>query len=227
MIRVRVGVDHRPHRPLTPMLGVQREGGRRALPGDERVDHDHARLALHHRHQRDVEPAELVDAGDDLEEAVLDQQLPLPPEARVDGLGWLRPAHERVGVQVPHDPAVLREDLPLLGAGHESPPRILEVPAVLDGQPRDHLLDGAPCGRGHRPALAHVPFLVARPGGIHRSYSLKSGREDLNLRPPGPQPGALPGCATPRETTAYRIIPGSRRRPGAGSAPPRSPRPSG
>src|SRR5436853_7676172 len=25
-----------------------------------------------------------------------------------------------------------------------------------------------------------------------------SGREDLNLRPPCPEPGALPGCATPR-----------------------------
>ena len=25
-----------------------------------------------------------------------------------------------------------------------------------------------------------------------------SGREDLNLRPPDPQSGALPGCATPR-----------------------------
>jgi hypothetical protein len=25
-----------------------------------------------------------------------------------------------------------------------------------------------------------------------------SGRQDLNLRPPGPQPGALPDCATPR-----------------------------
>ena len=27
---------------------------------------------------------------------------------------------------------------------------------------------------------------------------LVSGRQDLNLRPPGPQPGALPDCATPR-----------------------------
>ena len=26
-----------------------------------------------------------------------------------------------------------------------------------------------------------------------------SGRKDSNLRPPGPKPGALPGCATPRE----------------------------
>ena len=25
-----------------------------------------------------------------------------------------------------------------------------------------------------------------------------SGREDLNLRPPAPHAGALPGCATPR-----------------------------
>src|SRR3954454_12474375 len=29
----------------------------------------------------------------------------------------------------------------------------------------------------------------------------KSGRQDLNLRPPGPQPGALPDCATPRGRT--------------------------
>jgi hypothetical protein len=29
-----------------------------------------------------------------------------------------------------------------------------------------------------------------------------SGREDLNLRPPGPEPGALPGCATPRPARA-------------------------
>src|SRR3569833_1020640 len=28
-----------------------------------------------------------------------------------------------------------------------------------------------------------------------------SGREDLNLRPPPPQGGALPGCATPRDLT--------------------------
>ena len=27
---------------------------------------------------------------------------------------------------------------------------------------------------------------------------LLSGRQDSNLRPPGPKPGALPGCATPR-----------------------------
>ena len=29
-----------------------------------------------------------------------------------------------------------------------------------------------------------------------------SGRQDSNLRPPGPKPGALPGCATPRCKTS-------------------------
>ncbi len=33
-----------------------------------------------------------------------------------------------------------------------------------------------------------------------------SGREDLNLRPPGPEPGALPGCATPRLSGTSRIL---------------------
>ena len=29
-------------------------------------------------------------------------------------------------------------------------------------------------------------------------FSKWSGRSDLNTRHPGPKPGALPGCATPR-----------------------------
>ena len=32
---------------------------------------------------------------------------------------------------------------------------------------------------------------------------LWSGRKDSNLRPPGPKPGALPGCATPRKNLLY------------------------
>ena len=31
---------------------------------------------------------------------------------------------------------------------------------------------------------------------------VQSGRQDLNLRPPGPQPGALPDCATPRDPSS-------------------------
>ena len=35
--------------------------------------------------------------------------------------------------------------------------------------------------------------------------NLKSGRQDSNLRPPGPKPGALPGCATPRFASYFSI----------------------
>src|SRR5687767_1814769 len=34
-----------------------------------------------------------------------------------------------------------------------------------------------------------------------RATGIWSGREDLNLRPPAPKAGALPGCATPRSGT--------------------------
>src|SRR6185436_3121682 len=47
-----------------------------------------------------------------------------------------------------------------------------------------------------------------------------SGRQDLNLRPPAPQAGALPGCATPRETSRRMYLPprgGSSRSVGAGT----------
>src|SRR6185437_13028367 len=35
------------------------------------------------------------------------------------------------------------------------------------------------------------------------SCEVWSGREDLNLRPPAPKAGALPGCATPRHFQLY------------------------
>src|SRR3954464_15133254 len=54
------------------------------------------------------------------------------------------------------------------------------------------------------------------------SRSFESGRQDLNLRPPGPQPGALPDCATPRGVEYLRAGDGNRTRPtsleGSGAA---------
>ena len=35
--------------------------------------------------------------------------------------------------------------------------------------------------------------------------SVWSGRRDSNSRPPGPKPGALPNCATPRKLTRYIV----------------------
>jgi hypothetical protein len=39
---------------------------------------------------------------------------------------------------------------------------------------------------------------IGYPLGVPKSAFPWSGREDLNLRPPAPKAGALPGCATPR-----------------------------
>jgi hypothetical protein len=39
-----------------------------------------------------------------------------------------------------------------------------------------------------------------RPKTIKPKGSNWSGRQDLNLRPPAPHAGALPSCATPRQT---------------------------
>jgi hypothetical protein len=44
------------------------------------------------------------------------------------------------------------------------------------------------------------------------SKNVWSGRQDLNLRPPAPQAGALPNCATPRFTLdAVQLEPQERR----------------
>jgi hypothetical protein len=41
-------------------------------------------------------------------------------------------------------------------------------------------------------------ILKSRDNPIELGYHFVSGRQDSNLRPPGPKPGALPACATSR-----------------------------
>ena len=48
------------------------------------------------------------------------------------------------------------------------------------------------------PPIAHPPPIRRRRTGKDSRGFRLSGREDLNLRPFGPEPNALPGCATPR-----------------------------
>src|SRR3954471_4076151 len=48
------------------------------------------------------------------------------------------------------------------------------------------------------------PALAKRPS--HLSFpTFRSGREDLNLRPHGPEPCALPVCATPRDAVLLDV----------------------
>lgn len=54
---------------------------------------------------------------------------------------------------------------------------------------------------GIKPARGHVQGgrSPVRATGPRQSWRSWSGRRDSNPRPPGPKPGALPGCATTRE----------------------------
>jgi hypothetical protein len=53
-------------------------------------------------------------------------------------------------------------------------------------------------GENSRRQATAFTRVFPRVPGCARSPNV-SGRQDLNLRPPGPQPGALPDCATPRD----------------------------
>ena len=147
VVDVGVRVDHREDRALTAVLGVERERRRRGLLGDERVDDDHAGVALDDAHDRQVVAADLVDAGHDLEQAVLDQQLALAPQARIRGVrGW--PVEERVSVEIPHDPTVSGTNLPDVAASDEASIGVVEVLHVVHRQRRCRLRDGSTGGIG-------------------------------------------------------------------------------
>ncbi len=87
VVGVRMGVDHRRHRPLAAMLEVKLEARLRGLRRHQRIDHDHAGVALDQCHVGNVEAADLINAGDDLEQAVPAIELRLPPQAGIDGRG--------------------------------------------------------------------------------------------------------------------------------------------
>jgi hypothetical protein len=62
----------------------------------------------------------------------------------------------------------------------------------------------------HHPGITFASIWLRIVSDVARAYAglcgamrdLVSGRQDLNLRPLGPQPSALPDCATPRGVIA-------------------------
>ncbi len=158
VIGVAVAVDHRGHRPVPAVRAIEREGGAGHFRRDERIDDDHAAVALDEGHVRDVEAAHLVDAVRDLEEAVVHVQPRLAPEARVHGGRRLRRGEERVVAQAPHHPALGVPDHHLGQAGHEAAGGILEVLRVGEGQRLPRGLLTGPGGRGRVPGgvVAHA-----------------------------------------------------------------------
>jgi hypothetical protein len=151
MVDVGVGVDDRAHLPLPAAGAVERERRFRALPGDERVDHDHAPLPLHERHVGEVVPPHLVDRGRHLEQPVHPVQPRHPPQAGVHCVGRLVGSgavgrtgravslvggDERVAVHVPHCPPFPVPQHETGRRGDQPAPCILEVLTVLERQLR-------------------------------------------------------------------------------------------
>ncbi len=71
VVHVAVGVDHGGHRTIPAVGAVQRERRGCGLGADQRVDDDDAGVALDEADVRQVQTADLVDALDDLVEALL------------------------------------------------------------------------------------------------------------------------------------------------------------
>ena len=133
VVHVAVGVDHRLDRTVAPVLPVQGEGGGRGLGRDQRVDDDHAGVALDDGHVGEVEAPHLVDPGRHLEQALDAVQLALAPEAGVRRRRAV-PLEEVVGVVVPHDPTVGVVHDAGLECRDEAAAGVLEVLGVVEGE---------------------------------------------------------------------------------------------
>jgi hypothetical protein len=119
------------------------------LRGDQRVDDDDPRVPLDEGDVRQVQATNLVDALDDLEEAVLRHEDGLPPQARVDGGGRV-PVQEGVGLVVPDDTPVVGTDHAGVQPAEQTSGGVVEVPGVGERKRRQHravLLDDRPNGR--------------------------------------------------------------------------------
>src|SRR6185312_9638396 len=169
MVGMGVGKDHGGDRTLAAVLEIKLHRGPRALDRGQRVHHDHAAVALDQRHVGDVEPAHLIDAGYDFEQAVMHVEPRLPPQAGVNRRRRLFGGEEAVGLQTPDHPALRRRDLRVLHGAEEAARGVVEIPDVGERQrlQRRRVLrdDGSGCLlrrflRGfHRGWLAHCSVL--------------------------------------------------------------------
>ena len=135
VVDVGVRVDHGDDVAWPAVLLVERPCSGGGLLADQRVDHDHAGVALDHAHHREVEPSQLVDARDHFEQAVVGQQLPLAPQAGMGGVGR-RLVEEAVGVEVPDHSAVGGRDLSGGRPGDEAAFGVVEVLRVAERESR-------------------------------------------------------------------------------------------
>ena len=126
MIDVRVGVQNARDEASSAVLPVKGQGRGGRLFGDQRVEHENTGGSFDEGDVREVESAHLVDALDDLEEALLGDELRLTPQTRVHRIGGIS-RYEVVGVVVPNNRTAVVGDGVRCASADEAPPGILEV----------------------------------------------------------------------------------------------------
>jgi hypothetical protein len=108
----------------------------------------------------------------------------------------------------------------LAACGPARGPRAIRVRSGLAAAPRA-LPAATGLGRPYPPCPSEVPRPAAAPGGLLPVTAFQSGRQDLNLRPPGPQPASaarrcvrrrprrlrLPGPTTHRSDRTQQSVP--------------------
>jgi integrase len=190
---------HQGRAPLADDLMFPNQNGasRDVNRGNRDFKRDLAKLGLRERHQYCTRHAFITLAQDDGgDPSVLKWITHAPPRSAFDG--YTREQWDRLCREV----AKLR--VSVLAANDTTAPETAASPTntqcaveEVRTQPRD--AEQTP----PQPS-AEIPWripwrLTVR---LRKVLSLQrvneSGREDLNLRLPGPEPGALPGCATPR-----------------------------
>jgi hypothetical protein len=178
------------------MLRVEVEAGAGDLGRDQGIDDDEPAVALDQGHVRDVEPAHLVDAVGNLEEAVAQIEPRLTPEAWIDGRRSLGVGEEGVVAQCPHDAPGVVLDLDLGQRADEPAPGVVEIPGVGERQRVEHCAVERAGDRGG-------VFRVLGGGGHRRGRWYPES---------GTIHGEGPPCPTPRPGPRSTSFAGSTRR---------------
>ena len=115
------------------MRSIQRECCSRGLGADQWVDDDDSAVAFDEADVRKVQSAHLIDALDDLVQALLGHQLTLPPQTGMHGRRSVT-VQECVDVVVPDHPAIGSFDHARLQRGDEAAVSCVEIGGVVERQ---------------------------------------------------------------------------------------------
>ena len=177
MVAVGVGIDDRRHRqPFAHMLLEEFPRRARGLGGGHDVDQDPAGLAAHEGHVRQIEAANLIDAGDDLVETEIVVEPGDPGRRGVDAVEVPGPVQEVVIRDVEGDVAGIGHDARVGPAGDEPAFLLAEVARVGEGKLGLRLLEHADgMGRWRLALGVEVPG-ERRPRGLRLCGTLADER---------------------------------------------------